>query len=350
MPCSKGGTMRHAKIVLAILATVGLSACGGADSPGSSAVASPTGAQVSAYENAKKEPGLTWYSSQDPASNKAVVEAFNKQYPDVKVTALRLASGELATRYAQERGAGVLNAGLVTLASPAFVQKGTGEGWFEKIVKSEYPEVAELPDQFFKDGIATTGISVFGIGYNTNTVKTPPKTWEDVLAPEYKGKIIFGDPRNVPAYMALARVWMDEYGPDFLGKLNAQQLTVVDSMVPGTQQLAAGEGSIGLPSVETVLKPVKDKGAPLGFVIPDLTTGNEFQTMVSTGTKSPNAARLLYQFLFTDAGQLAFNGSTSASPLRVAGTAPLPSQYIAPRIDELPQYQPAILKQLGFQG
>lgn len=343
--------MRHSRVGLLAVTAMLLSACGGGPSEsGGGAAAAPSGAAADLYETAQGEPPLTWYSSQDPARNDAVLAAFQEQYPDLQVTALRLASGELATRYSQEHESGVFNAGLITVASPAFVAEGQSSGWFETPDASEIPELGDLPEQFLSDGVATTGISPFGIGYNSDLVDEPPTSWEDVLSPEYQGQIIFGDPRNVPAYMALARVWLDEYGVEFLEGIAAQEPTIVDSMVPGTQQLAAGEGALGLPSVLTVLQPVMDQGAPLDFVVPDITTGNEFQTMIPTENGSPSAAALLYQFLLTEEGQRAFNGETSASPMGVSGTATLPENYVAPRIDEVPQYQDQILTALGLTG
>lgn len=334
----------------AVAAALSLSACGGGQSSDSPAPEDLSGPQADLYSAAQDEAPLTWYSSQDPARNDAVVEAFLEAYPDLQVTSLRLASGDLATRYSQERDADVNNAGLITLASPEFVAQGQASDWFETFDASEFPELKNMPEDFFAEGVATTGISPFGIGYNTNLVDEPPTSWEDMLAPEYQGKIILGDPRNVPSYVALARVWLEEYGPEFLEGVAAQDPQVVDSMVPGTQQLAAGEAAIGLPSVVTVLQPVIDQGAPLDYVIPDVTTGNEFQTMIPTANASPNTARLLYQFLLTDEGQLAFNGETSASPLGVEGTAPLPKNYRAPRIEELPKYQDEIFSRLGLTG
>lgn len=339
--------VRSAAVALLVLGLA--TACGGSDE-GSSA---GTGAapQSPVVQAALNEPALTWYTSQDPARNDAVVSGFVKKYPGVEVTPLRLASGALATRYSQERNSGINNAGLVTLASPALVQEGLDKDWFEEFPKTEFPELASLSDDFFKEGVVTSGISVFGIAYNTNSVKTPPREWQDVTKPEFKGKIIFGDPRNVPSYVALGRVWLDSMGPSFLQGLEGQDLKVVDSMVPGIQQLAAGEGQLGVPGVATVIQPLLDKGAPLGFVVPDVTTGNEFQSMVAKGAGSPSTGRLLYEYLLTPEGQEAFNGSTSSSAFPdVPGTQPLPKGYVAPRIEQLGPVQGQVLSLLGLGG
>jgi iron(III) transport system substrate-binding protein len=333
---------------LATLLTVTLAAC--ADSGTPAAPAEPlTQQENDLYTKAKSEPSLTWYSSQDPARNDAVLKAFQAKYPDLHATSFRLASGELANRYSQEHQSGVHTAGLVTLSSPDFVQQGQQKGWFDKLSADALPELKTYPADFYSDGVATTGISVFGIGYNTTLVQNPPKNWTDLLGPDYRGKIILGDPRNTPAYIALGTVWLQKYGENFLRGLAGQQPKLVDSMVPGTQQLAAGEGSIGLPSVLTVLSPLKSDGAPLDITVPDVTTGVEFQTMLPAGGPSPDTAKLLYQFLLTPAGQQAFNGTTSSSPVNAPGTVPLPANYQKVTLADAAKNRDQVLSLLGVQ-
>jgi iron(III) transport system substrate-binding protein len=331
-----------------LAATILLAACGGAAEPSAETVPIPAALEP-VYDQAKNEPVLTWYSAQEPALNEAVVEAFTRQYPGVEVESLRLASGPLGVRYAQERAAGAVTAGLVTLADPNFVDQGLGSGWFEPVDRAALPNLSRLPERFFADGVATTGVNVLGIGYNTDEVQNPPRTWEDALAPEYAGRILLGDPRNVPSYVALTRVLTEKVAPDYLERLTAQRPTVVDSMVPGTQQLAAGEAALAFPDVLSVTKPLADKGAPIDFVVPEPTTGVEFATMMSAGAASPNTARLLYDFLFSDAGQEAFNASTGASPIGAIGqTAALPAGYVDPAIRELPAVRADLLARLGL--
>jgi len=297
------------------------------------------------------EPKLIWYSSQDPSRNEAAIVAFRQAYPDIEIEGFRLATGQLAIRYASERDAGVVNADIISLADPNFIADGLGKKWFVDFPKADLPALSALDDQWFDKGSATTSLSMLGFGYNTQLVgATAPTSWQDLLKPEYAGKIILGDPRAVPSYMALFRILKDELGEDFLTKLAAQNPVVVPSVVPATQQLAAGEVTIIVPSVMTTLRVLKLEGAPIEFVAPSPTTGNEFETVLSQGADSPNAAKCLYNFLFSEAGQKAYNGPTSVSPLpNIADTAPMPQGYIDPRIPELSQHSEQIVKALGLK-
>lgn len=269
----------------------------------------------------------------------------------MKVQSLRLVTGALASRYAAERSAGVNNAGLITLGDPIFIARGQKAGWFVDFPQSAMPALGKLNPRWFDHGAATSTISILGIAYNENEVgKDAPKTWTDLLNPKWKGKLLLGDPRSVPSYMALARIWDEKYGDDFLTKLAAQKPTWVPSVVPVTQQLAAGEVPIVAPNVLSVVTPLKREGAPIGLVIPDTTTGNEFVVLISKGTASANAAWCLYNFLFTPKGQEAFTGPVSSSAMGPIGDVPgLPANYIAPRIAELGPIEPKLLKLLGLQ-
>lgn len=324
-------------------------ACGGSDTGTDATPIQTLSAEESAlYEKAKAEPQLTWYSSQDPDRNTAVIEAFQARYPGVPLTSFRLASGELANRFSQETEAGVRTAGLISVASPEFVATGRSKGWFADVTATEYPELEKF-GSFFADGVVTTGINGFGIGYNTGLVSSPPTSWQDMLDPVYKGKIILGDPRNVPAYVALGTVWLQEYGEEFLKGVAAQRPTVVDSMVPGMQQLAAGEGAIGLPTVLATLNPLKAEGAPLEFMTPDVTTGVEFQTLIPDDGPSPNIAKLLYGFLLTEAGQQGFNGETSISPIGAPGTVAMPANYVTVSREQIAESESQVLTLLGIR-
>jgi len=300
---------------------------------------------------AAAEPPLIWYSSQDPSRNEAAMAAFRKSYPAIKIEVFRLATGQLAIRYASERDAGVINADLISLADPIFVATGFAKNWFVKLPKAELPAVSALDDKWFKGGAATTSLSVLGFGYNKDlTGARPPNDWQDLLRPEFAGKIILGDPRTVPSYMALFRILREKFGDEFLIKLAAQKPVVVPSVVPATQQLAAGEVSIIVPSVMTTVRVLMKEGAPIDFVAPGLTTGNEFETVLSQGAHSPNGAKCLYNFLFTEVGQKAYNGPTSVSPLpNIADTAVMPTAYIDPRLSELKEQSADIVRLLGLK-
>lgn len=70
------------------------------------------------------------------------------------------------------------------------------EGYIQQLDPAQVPNVGNLLP-YFADKSQGYGVpvsySLIGIAYNTELVKTPPQTWEDLWSPEYKGKV--GIPR-----------------------------------------------------------------------------------------------------------------------------------------------------------
>jgi putative spermidine/putrescine transport system substrate-binding protein len=62
---------------------------------------------------------------------------------------------------------------------------------FERIPVERMPNLKDLPKKF----IDSRGYSVYcsaqiiGIAYNTEKIKTPPRSWNDLLRPEFKGRV-----------------------------------------------------------------------------------------------------------------------------------------------------------------
>ena len=91
------------------------------------------------------------------------------------------------------RAAGLANPPYsVIMTNEVFASSLRKEGYFEKLDMSKVPNYADLyPIAKVADGFAATGaLSPIGIGYRTDLVKTPPKSWKDLWDnPEFQGKI-----------------------------------------------------------------------------------------------------------------------------------------------------------------
>jgi ABC-type Fe3+ transport system substrate-binding protein len=323
--------------------SLAFAACGGDDeaASGGSAASSITGPEATLYEQAKEEGGLTWYTSAPTTQLEATSAAFRKRYPGVEVRVARLASGPLETRYAQERESGAATADVITnAADPKFDATAAEKKWAEPNL--DVPALKAFPEKWVKNGLVTVGLLQLVIGYNKNIVpeEIVPKGWEDTLRPEFKEKMTFGDPRASVTFLALAQLWRDEYGDDFLRKFAAQKPTVVPSIVPAAGELAAGGTKLIVPGSYIALQPTLDKGAPIGIIPMSPTFITQYLTWISTASKSPNAARLFVNFLLTRDGQAAFNSGGGSSPLTddLPDTNPVPPGSVLD-VDIVPKAQ-----------
>jgi len=298
--------------------------------PGSAAASGAPSADLQKLiDGAKKEGTITYYSSIDPAQQQEVIKAFNDTYGnDIKVDVTRLVSGLMVQRYAAEASAGKVVADVLTAADGQFMVDAAQKGWLAKI--DDLPALSSWPKQYWTGYAAKLSVAPLNISWNTNLVKDAdaPKTWEALTDPKWKGQFLAVDPRNAPILMAWLYLMDQTYGDDYLRKLSTQNIRLVESTVPGTQQMAAGSGAILAPGVHGSINALQKQGAPVSDATPDLTIGNENWAAVSTQAPHPNGARLLLNFLMSPKGQELVNKDVSASVLpNIPNTVTLPKQY-----------------------
>ena len=158
----------------------------------------------------------------------------------------------------------------------------------------------------------------------------------------------------MPAYLGLAELWRREYGEEYLKKFAALEPKLVESVVPGGQQLAAGGGSLIIPGSNTTLNPLIEEGAPIEITPVAPTTGIEFVAAVSTETEHPDAAKLFMNFLMTKPGQAAVNsgGGTSVLGKVSDDTEELPEGYerVDPLVEDARKREDELLGLLGIEG
>ncbi|MEW5422178.1 ABC transporter substrate-binding protein [Amorphus sp. 3PC139-8] len=288
------------------------------------------------YEAAKAEGKLVYYAAANVNITRRVVAAFNELYPGIEVEILRLATSQMAQRFMSEHQAGNYANDLIQLSDPFVLQDAADRGWLAPL--SELPAAATYPADAKTEYWALIGIAAHTIIYNTDLVSEAesPKTWEDLLDPKWKGQIILSDPRNNLEVADWLYTMYDAYGEDYLVALKAQDPQFVPSILPGLQMLAAGDGKIIAPGLHQATMIMLDKGAPVADVAPALDSGQESLVAVCSNAKSPNAARLLANFLLTPAGQAAYCAGWAASvlPEPVPGAIELSPQHKRARYEQ----------------
>ena len=339
-------------------ATLLLAACGGADDEdGATAADGGEDGAAEAGEDlsqddlvaaAEEEGTLLWYSSLPEAVNDSVVSGFEEQY-DIDVDYLRLVDGQLTQRFASEQSSGSSEVDFMNVAQRAFYTAALDEGWFATLDSSQVPSLGDWPEEaFFEDTYALINVQPLGFAYNTDLVDSAPTDWSDLTSEEFADGTLFGDPA-IPAYLVLYDLWREELGDDYLEQLDALGLRVVDSMVPGAQQLGAGEASMTIPALASVVQPMIDAGAPIEFVVPATTTGVEQYGAVVENAPNHNSARLFMDYLLSAEGQQRLTAGLAASYLEdVDGAMELPADYQRPREAEALEREDETVALLGL--
>src|SRR5258705_3493297 len=250
-------------------------------------------------DGAKKEKELAFYSSIPPEDIAALIGAFDKKY-GVKVRVWRADSEGILQRIISEAKARRFEVDIMAGSSSA-LEPLYRENLLQE-VKSPYladilPEAIAPHRQW-----VSVYLSTFVQAYNTNLVRKEslPKTYRDLLNPEWKGRLAI----EAEDFDWFAQVVMD------MGEARGLQLfrdivaTNGISVRKGhsllTNLVAAGEVPLALTAYGFLAEQAKRKGAPLDwFAIPPAIARSTAEGL-ARNAPHPYAAVLFYDFLIGD--------------------------------------------------
>jgi putative spermidine/putrescine transport system substrate-binding protein len=197
----------------------------------------------------------------------------------------------------------------------SFAIAGANEGLYAKYFPSTYKTIprAMKDTRGFWMGDYWGAIS---IGYNQNLISNPPKTWKDLLKPEYKGKVALnGSPltsNSAVSGVIAASIGnggsASDVGPgiDFFAALKKSGNFIPIQTTPAT--VASGQTPISIDWDYNNLAYIK--GAPSakwGVSIPsDGVYGGYYAQAVNATAPHPYAARLWQEFIYSDQGQILY--------------------------------------------
>jgi iron(III) transport system substrate-binding protein len=254
---------------------------------------------------AQKEGTLMFYGSVSIEDITALAKAFEKKYPGFKVEVYRAGKIKLGERMITEARAGKHR--FDVLLSSAFTTLAMRE--YNLIGKYESPEKVHYdPALTDPNGRWTAArINPMTVGYNTKLVPRDrvPKRWEDILAPDWKGKVAI-NPNRPEWYIAMMQLMGRERGRKYMQSLAALKTIPTESATLAREFLAAGEYPLYANSASGNMEEYKVKGAPVDWARLDVLPSYPLLTSVSAHTKSPNLARLMVDFLLSEEGQIVF--------------------------------------------
>ena len=272
------------------------------------------------YEAAKKEKDLLVYGSMDVEDFTPLQKAFSARFPDIQVKYLRGSPSELYNRIKSEIAAKKPTADITIMSLPTILQIKS-EGLFETYKSKEllaYP--GNLFDDFgyWSPVVMLPNASVV----NTRLVTTVPKSVEDVLKTENKGKIIMHNllQGTASTYMwgQMKRIMGETRWREILERLAALKPVLNNSLSAVTQAVRDGQYPIGFVSyLHDVLKNAEE-GAPVApfwaSELPVMITINAAGILKDTPHR--NAAELLMDYILSAEGQTVFGNISVRFPAR----------------------------------
>ncbi|MFD8944026.1 2-aminoethylphosphonate ABC transporter substrate-binding protein [Streptomyces californicus] len=258
---------RTLALPLAACAALTLTACGG-----SSAASDAKSVTVYSADGLKGENGDGWYDK--------VFKDFEKK-TGITVKYVEGGSGEMVQRAAREKSNTQADV-LVTL--PPFIQQADKKG----LLTAYEPEGSDQVDGADRaaDGTWTSVVNnYFGFIHNTKELKTPPRTWEELLAPAYKEKIQYSTPGVAGDGTAVLIKAMHDFGGKepamaYLKKLQANNVgpsASTGKLAPKVDkgELLVANGDVQMNFAQSkdmphlgIWFPAKSDGKPTSFALP----------------------------------------------------------------------------------
>jgi len=253
------------------------------------------------YPAAKQDGELIFNSERiEEVGGKDGIAQFSKRYPGVKVTFAGMAGSQLPSRIASEARAGKVSIDMFR-SDPDRAKPLVERGLLLKVDPKEIsvaPVETYLGDHFFKLSDHITNFA-----FNTDLVKPAdlPKSYEDLLAPKWKGKLALDARGGQIAHLLSQNIWSEKKFWDFVDGLKMQAPIWTTRNTEAMNKIVAGEGLIGTGSYDAV-EQLKATGAPIEFLFLSPSLAQVRGAAIVQGGAHPNAAKLFLGWLLSPEG------------------------------------------------
>lgn len=297
--------------------TVAMGLLGGWLAPAMPVMAQPTPATVEAvalYQGAdrqamleagaRKEGSLLLYTT--GTQIQPLIDRFKEKYPFIKVELSRAGSADSARKVVEEYNAGYHKVDAYELATHGLVVP-RDHGLLQPFASPEMANYDAGAIEAKKHWVIARE-SYTGLGFNTNLVPPDqaPKTYEDLLAPQWKGKMAMS------ASTANSGNWVGTlvilYGEDFVRKMGEQNVRVYKLTGRALANLmTSGEVALSPTIYNSHVEVSATKNAPLAWRALGPVPVTDSAVALAKRAPNPHAAMLMVDFMLSKEGQAMYH-------------------------------------------
>lgn len=228
----------------------------------------------------------------------------------IRVTPEPGVSAVTLSKLLQQKNAPVLD---VVWLDGGVSEQAAGQGVLGAIDPNTVNAVAGMLDEgIYRDAennifALSTGFYSLGLIYNSDQVKTPPKSWKDLWSPEFEGAVTFPSPANamgVPFLAELAKqknTTLQDLSPVFEDIKKLQVAAYFDTAGAGTNLFQSGEVIAGAHYASSAFS-MRDQKLPIEFVVPEEgAVGGDIRIHLVANTPRKEAAEKFINYAISEA-------------------------------------------------
>lgn len=284
---------------------------------------------ISLTASASSAEKLIVYTSMKESLIGELKDAFVKANPNINFDYYSAGAGKLMAKIAAERESGKLTVDVLWHSEvPDFYQlkrEGVLEPYISPNAKFVKSPVSE-PQGYF----TPVRNGTLGLAYNTRFIKTAPKTWQDVLKPEYKEAFGIANPALSGTAFGSVVALQQTFGWKYFEDCRKNQARMGQGSGQVVDDTAMGD-LVACIGVDYIVTDKIAKGATLGFVYPKEVIMLPSPVAIMKGTPNLSAAKKFVDFLLSIEAQtiIANNGT-----LPVRSDVKLPANSLLPAPDD----------------
>lgn len=245
------------------------------------------------------------YTSMEEERNQKLTEMLKEEFPNLNVVVQHMATGNSAAKIKNE-GTKV-EADIVIDLETAHM----------KDVQDNFADLSNVDTSFYLDGVNTSKNYLTWVKYTMNLIidnkyfkehnLTVPKTYEDLLKPEYKNLIAMPDPKTFGTgygfFLNAVNIMGEEKAIEYFKKLKGNLREYTTSGSGPTNLLKQGEIAIAMGMTAQGVEAINDG---YDFSIVELTTGSPYNTTscgIIKGRESNENVMKVFNWLIKDFGK-----------------------------------------------
>lgn len=286
-----------------------------------------------------------------PPLREGITQGFEDAY-GISVEYVSMNSGELAGRARRESAANAMSLDVAIAGAPtchALAEEGLLSDISQHVIDPELfdaslwrhggmnaLESTRVTGDEFYCGLQFSSWVMTDLFVNSDEIDPQEITsWEDLLKPEYEGKIAAYEPTRSGPGMFTASYLGVVFGEEYVEELFTEQdVTTFSDHRQLAEAVARGTHPIGIALVQNAVEPLRAQGLPLDRVFPEdapgiLTTGFG-NVLVFDGGPHPNAATVFVNWIASQEAQEMYESAMAEMSLREDVPHDVP-EYVKPQ-------------------